>query len=190
MCAFQVTQVDIPDEVMGAGFKFESYCCIKFNTESKGMMTMCNVNKPRCWQDIRAFGRLMRKICLQDHLTKAGLPVEPGLAKEKQGGSGDAANGEDTDSAGDEIKEQKDVYEISADSLKTMGAVSLVSDKNTASTVLRLIEVKKVNEKWIIQLSDAPPADSAAPATPPATTDDDVNLQEAEVNTIRIINLY
>lgn len=71
-----------------------------------------------------------------------------------------------------------------------MGAVSLVSDKNTASTVLRLIEVKKVNEKWIIQLSDAPPADSAAPATPPATTDDDVNLQEAEVNTIRIINLY
>lgn len=49
MCAFQISQVDIPDEVLTAGFKFESYCCVKFGTESKGFMTMCNVNKPRCW---------------------------------------------------------------------------------------------------------------------------------------------
>lgn len=32
---------------------------------------------------MRTFMREMRKICLTDHLTKAGLPVEAGLAKEK-----------------------------------------------------------------------------------------------------------
>lgn len=37
MCTFQVSQVDIPDEVIGAGYKFESYCCVKFNSDSKGL---------------------------------------------------------------------------------------------------------------------------------------------------------
>lgn len=83
MCEFQISQVDIPEEVTSAGFKFESYCCVKFGTEAKGLMTMCNVNKPRCWYDMRTFARQMRKICLKDHLSKAGLPVDAGLAKEK-----------------------------------------------------------------------------------------------------------
>lgn len=38
MCAFQVNQVDVPEEIISAGFKFESYCCIKFGTTTVGNM--------------------------------------------------------------------------------------------------------------------------------------------------------
>lgn len=83
MCTFQISGVDIPDEFLNAGLHFESYCCVKFNTTNFGFTTMCNTNKPRCWQEIRTFMRQMRKVCLVDHLTKAGLPVDAGLAREK-----------------------------------------------------------------------------------------------------------
>jgi len=49
MCTFQISGVDIPDEFMNAGIKFENYCCVKFNTVNRGFTTMCNTNKPRCW---------------------------------------------------------------------------------------------------------------------------------------------
>jgi len=83
MCKMQISQVDVPEEFMTAGFKLESYCCIKFNTGANGMTTFCNTNKPRCWYEIRTFGRLLRKICLKNALTKAGLPVDTGLAEQK-----------------------------------------------------------------------------------------------------------
>lgn len=84
------------------------------------------------------------------------------------------------------------MYEIKSDSLITMGAVKLVSGKDTATTVLRKIEVKQVDNKWVLSLDDKPPADAtagavAAPAAAPAATD--VNLQDVEIKTIRIINL-
>lgn len=82
MCKIQVTNVDIPDDIINAGFKFESYCCVKFDTDN-GFMHMCNPDKPRCWYNIRRFARLMRLKCLKDHLTKAGMPIDATLAKEK-----------------------------------------------------------------------------------------------------------
>lgn len=65
---------------------------------------MCNVNKPRCWYDMRTFARLMRMICLKDHLTKAGLPVSTGLGKEKYG-IAPAADPADANAAGNNINE-------------------------------------------------------------------------------------
>lgn len=47
------------------------------------MMHMCSPDKPRCWYSIRRFARLMRLKCLRDHLTKAGLPIDSNLQKEK-----------------------------------------------------------------------------------------------------------
>lgn len=149
---------------------------------------------------MRAFARLMRKICLKDHLTKAGLPVDAGLAQEKYGGEGEIAPSADETSAGEEIKEYKDVFEIKPDSLTTMGAAYLVSEKNTSTTVLRKIEVKQVNDKWILHLDDKPPAGDAAapadgaapaPAAPAApATGGDEDLQQVEVKSIKVINLY
>jgi len=46
----------------------------------------------------------MRKVCLEDHLTKAGLPLEDGLAKEKYASGAGAVPAETTE-AGDEYNE-------------------------------------------------------------------------------------
>jgi hypothetical protein len=49
LCKMQTSNVDIPSEFFDAGYKFESYCCIKMNIEGEGLFYMCSVDKPRCW---------------------------------------------------------------------------------------------------------------------------------------------
>ena len=79
----------MPEEFFSAGFKFESYCCVafktKFTTQSGvkfGVTTMCNVDKPRCWYNIRKFARLLRMECLKVKLRAINKETE-GLRAEK-----------------------------------------------------------------------------------------------------------
>jgi hypothetical protein len=134
--------------------------------------------------------RAMRKICLTDHLTKAGLPLEEGLAKEKYA-TGAGAPSVETTEAGDAYNEYKDVYSNAPDALTTMGAVYLISEKNTATTVLRKIDIKQVNDEWTIHLDDKPPASDASAAAPAAAASDKASqLQEENLNTIKVIDIY
>jgi len=69
-----------------------------------------------------------------------------------------------------------------------MGAVYLISEKNTATTVLRRIEIKQINDEWTIHLDDAPPA-ADAPAPAADSSDKSAKLQEENLNTIKVIDI-
>jgi len=97
MCKMKIRDLEVPEEFLSAGFKFESYCCVMFKTKYTlasgesllGATTMCNVDKPRCWYSIRKFARLLRRECLNAKLTPLGKAAE-GLQSEKYS-SGTAA---------------------------------------------------------------------------------------------------
>jgi len=102
MCKMKIRDLEVPEEFLSAGFKFESYCCVMFKTKYLlqsgesllGSTTMCNVDKPRCWYSIRKFARLLRRECLNARLTPLGKATE-GLQSEKYA-SGTTAAGAPT----------------------------------------------------------------------------------------------
>lgn len=80
----------MPIEFMKEGYKFDSYCCAVFRTDD-GVETMCSVGKPRCWYKMRKFARFIRKVCIEDHATAAGLNIGDTLALESYYNSSTAA---------------------------------------------------------------------------------------------------
>jgi len=81
LCKMTFSNIPMPIEFMKEGYKFDSYCCAVFRTED-GVETMCSVGKPRCWYKMRKFARYIRKVCIEDHATAAGLNVGDTLALE------------------------------------------------------------------------------------------------------------
>lgn len=72
-----------------------------------------------------------------------------------------------------------------------MAAVQFISEKNTATTVLRKLEVKQVDNNWTLLIEDSPGADGApAPAAPDSPPANAASLiQEANINRIEIIDI-
>lgn len=81
LCKMTFKNISMPIEFMREGYKFDSYCCVVLRTED-GVETMCNVGKPRCWYKMRKFARYIRKVCIEDHATAAGMNVGDTLALE------------------------------------------------------------------------------------------------------------
>jgi len=62
-CKMKVRGVNVPDEFLAAGYQIENHCCVQFKDNGKPV-TLCNVNRPRCWRDMRMFARLIRRHCI------------------------------------------------------------------------------------------------------------------------------
>lgn len=81
LCRMSFSNIKMPMDFLKEGYKFDTYCCATFRTED-GLETMCNVGKPRCWYGMRRFARYIRKMCIEDHATAAGLNLADVLSLE------------------------------------------------------------------------------------------------------------
>jgi len=43
------SDVEVPDEFLSSGYAMDKICCVGFDTKTKGLMTMCNIQQIRCY---------------------------------------------------------------------------------------------------------------------------------------------
>jgi hypothetical protein len=79
-CRIKYRGVAVPEEFLAAGYKIEGYCCVQFRVKG-ATTTMCNVNRPRCWYEMRKFARLIRKYCI---ISKHGADDASPMLKEEK----------------------------------------------------------------------------------------------------------
>lgn len=75
-CMINLRKVNLP--VVLKEQKLAPACCIQFDSID-GFSTVCSREKVRCWEDIRRFGRYLKKMCLIDRFEKQGIDVQTGL---------------------------------------------------------------------------------------------------------------
>jgi len=75
-CMINLKKINMP--MLLKEQKLHSSCCIQFDS-TDGYSTVCSKEKVRCWEDVRRFGRYLKKMCLIDRFEKAGIDVKTGL---------------------------------------------------------------------------------------------------------------
>jgi hypothetical protein len=75
-CKIEMRKVILPTEFKDK--KLEPWCCISFDS-TDGHSTVCSKEKVRCWEDVRRFGRYLKKKCLTDRFDEAGTDIQLGL---------------------------------------------------------------------------------------------------------------
>jgi len=93
-CKIDFRKITLPTEFVDQ--KLNEFCCIQMDSID-GHSTVCSKEKVRCWEDVRHWGRLVRKKCLTDRFEKNGTDIQLGLQpfKLNDEGAGNNAGGTD-----------------------------------------------------------------------------------------------